>query len=176
MSIRIRKETPEDFRKVFSLIQLAFSDEVLSDHQEQFLVERLRNSQAFEPELSLVAELDQEIVGYILLTKIKIKNNQQKNTFLAMAPVAVLPHYQGKGIGSQLILTAHNRAKNLGYTAIVVLGHDKYYPKFGYQLAENFGITLPFEVPRENCMIIELVPNSLKGVYGEVEYAKEFYK
>lgn len=176
MEIKIRKETPEDFGKVFNLIQLAFSDEVFSDHQEQFLVDRLRNSEAFEPELSLVAEIDQEIVGYILLTKIKIKNNQQINTFLAMAPVAVHPHHQRKGIGKQLILTAHNRAKKLGYTAVVVLGHDKYYPKFGYQLTENFGITLPFEVPKENCMVIELIPNSLKDVYGEVEYAKEFYE
>lgn len=176
MEIKIRKETPEDFPKVFSLIQLAFNDEVFSDHQEHFLVERLRNSEAFEPELSLVAEINQEIVGYILLTKIKIKNDQHTISSLAMAPVAVLPQYQGKGIGSQLIINAHHRAKQLGYTAVVVLGHDKYYPKFGYQLAENFGIKLPFEVPKENCMLIELIPNSLTGVYGEVEYAKEFYE
>ena len=69
-----------------------------SDHREQYLVERLRNSDTFIPELSLVAEIDNQIVGYILLSKISILgNNKYIHTSLAMAPVSVLQKFQSKG-------------------------------------------------------------------------------
>lgn len=146
----------------------------MSDHKEQFLVERLRKSSAFIPELSLVAEIGNKIVGHILLTKLKIKNDQNEFDSLALAPVSVLQEYQGKGVGKMLIEQAHKEAKRLGYKSIVLLGHEKYYPRFGYQQADKFGIKLPFEVPKENCMVIELMEGGLNGVRGTVEYPKEF--
>ena len=94
--MKIQQEEKEDYDEVFKLIENAFKDELYTDHKEQFLVERLRKSESFIPELSLVAEIDQEIVGYILLTKIKIiNNNSQPTTSLALAPVAVLNQLQG---------------------------------------------------------------------------------
>ena len=175
MEIKIRKEEKEDFKKVFELIRLAFENEELSDHKEQFLVERLRNSDAFVPELSLIAEVDNQIAGYILLTKINIED-KDKNTYtsLALAPVAVLPNYQGKGIGGKLIQAAHDIAKKMGFGSVMLLGHENYYPKFGYKLTKEFGIKLPFEVPEENCMAIELSQNALQNVSGVVRYPKEF--
>ena len=74
IKIKIRQENSADFKAVFKLIKSAFKSEQISDHKEQFLVERLRKSNAFIPELSLIAELDNKIVGHILLTKLKIKN------------------------------------------------------------------------------------------------------
>lgn len=174
--MNIRKEENKDYKEVFNLIKNAFENEVYTDHKEQFLVERLRNSEAFVPELSLVAEVDGEIAGYVLLTKIKIINNDLQKTSLALAPIAVLKKYQGKGIGGKLILEAHQRAKELGFGSIILLGHEKYYPKFGYKMTKNYGIKLPFEVPDENCMLIELTENALKDVSGIVEYPKEFYE
>lgn len=174
MKLTIRKEESEDFESVFNLIEKAFESEQMSDHQEHFLVERLRKSDAFIPELSMVAEIENRIVGHILLTKLKIKNEQDEFNSLALAPVSVLPEYQGKGIGGRLIKEAHKNAKELGYQSIVLLGHEKYYPKFGYKRADRFGIELPFEVPKENCMAIELIEDGLKGVKGIVEYPKEF--
>lgn len=175
MNINIRKEEKEDFKAVFDLIQAAFKNEEMSDHQEQFLVERLRNSDAFVPELSIVAEIDQEIVGYILLTKIEIVNETAGVTqSLALAPVAVSPEYQGIGIGGQLIQAAHQKAKALGFSSVILLGHENYYPRFGYKTLKAYGIKLPFEVPEENCMGIELVENALQDVSGMVKYPKEF--
>lgn len=174
MEVRIRQEKAEDHNAVFDLVKKAFETEQLSDHKEQFLVERLRKSVAFVPELSLVAELENKIVGYILLTKIKIKNDKDIFASLALAPVAVHPAYQGRGIGGRLIEQAHEIAKEKGYTSIVLLGHEKYYPKFGYQQADKFAIKLPFNVSKENCMAIELVEAGLKGVRGTVEYPEEF--
>ncbi|MGV3761595.1 GNAT family N-acetyltransferase [Parapedobacter sp.] len=172
--MHIRKEEASDCEAVFHVIEKAFEHEIYTDHQEQFLVERLRKSTAFVPELALVAELDGEVVGYILLTKIQIVNEHASATSLAMAPVAVLPAHQGKGIGGQLIRYAHEKATELGFGAVVVLGHENYYPRFGYRLAGSYGIKLPFDVPAENCMAIELVEGALSNVNGMVEYPPEF--
>src|SRR5690606_25984042 len=172
--MRIRQETTSDHDAVFHVIEKAFENEIYTDHQEHFLVERLRKSAAFVPELALVAELDGKVVGYILLTKIRIVNEHGNITSLALAPVAVLPTYQRKGIGGRLIGAAHEKATELGFGSVVLLGHEKYYPRFGYEPADKFGIKLPFDVPAENCMAIELVEGALSDVNGMVEYPPEF--
>lgn len=176
MQVTIRQEKPEDFRAIFKLVESAFAPLQMSDHKEQFLVERLRKSSAYVPELSIVAEIEGKIVGHILLTKVKIKNDQNEFDSLALAPVSVLPEYQGKGVGGMLIEQAHKKASEVGHKSVVLLGHKKYYPKFGYHQADKFGIKLPFEVPKEYCMAIELVKEGLVGVSGTVEYPKEFYE
>ncbi len=172
----IRPEQPKDYNVVFELITNAFLDQENSDHKEQFLVERLRKSNAFIPELSLVAEINGKIVGYILLTRIKIVSNKTCVDSLALAPLAVLPSYQRKGIGGEMILTAHQKAKELGFCSVILIGHEKYYPRFGYEQAKTYGIFLPFDVPDEYCMLIELSKNALRDVKGMVQYPKEFYE
>lgn len=176
MEINIRQEALSDHPIVFDLIEQAFRNEMMSDKKEQFLVERLRKSDSFIPELSIVATTSNKIVGYILLTKIIIETNSESITSLALAPVAVLPAFQKKGIGRRLIEEAHRSAKELGYKSVILLGHENYYPKFGYQPLHHFNVSLPFEAPKENCMAIELVPNSLKNIAGKVIYPKEFFE
>lgn len=174
--MNIRQEEKKDYKEVFKLIENAFKGEKFTDLKEQFLVERLRKSESFISELSLLAEINEQIVGYILLTKIKIIDNNSKVTpCLALAPVAVLKNFQGMGIGAGLIKKAHEIAKKLNYGSIILLGHEKYYPKFGYKMMKNYGIKLPFDVPDENCMLIELTDNALENVQGMVEYPNEFY-
>jgi len=74
----IRQETIKDHKEVFNLIESAFKDAEFADNTEQFLVERLRKSDAFIPDLSMVAEIDGKIVGHILLTKLKVKNETKE--------------------------------------------------------------------------------------------------
>ena len=174
MELIIRKENPEDFETVFNLIEKAFKQVKISDHREQFLVERLRKSKAFVPELSMVAEIEKKIVGHILLSKLKITNGRNRFDSLALAPLSVIPEYQRNGIGGQLVREAHKKAKELGFKSVILIGHEKYYPRFGYKQADHFGISLPFEVPKENCMAVELIMNGLKDVNGLVQYPKEF--
>ena len=176
MNIRIRQETKADHLKVHELIASAFQNEEHSDHREQFLVERLRKSNAFIAELSLVAEIENEIVGHIMLTKIQIENENKSFESLALAPVSVKPEFQRKGIGSKLIIESHAIAKSLGYKSIIVLGHEGYYPRFGYERTNKYHIEMPFDVPEENCMVISLSENGLLGVSGEVKYPKEFFE
>ncbi len=176
MEIKLRQENENDYKSVFQLIEKAFEKEEYSDHKEQFLVERLRKSDAFIPELSIVAEVENKIVGHILFTKLEIKNESQSFQSLALAPVSVLPEFQGKGIGSKLILYGHEVAKKLGYKSVILLGHQDYYPRFGYELCEKYNIKMPFDVPAENCMVISLTENGLSGINGNVVYPSTFFE
>lgn len=175
-SLTIREEKPADYEAVESLIQQAFSLAEYSDGNEHRLVQNLRNSDAFVPQLSMIAVLNEKIVGHILLSKIKIRNKESEFNSLALAPVSVLPELQNKGIGGKLIKAAHLKVKNMGFTSIVLLGHQDYYPRFGYKPAHTFGIKLPFNAPPENCMAIELFPGSLSDISGEVIYPNAFFE
>lgn len=173
--ITIRKEEEKDYQQVFQLTEEAFREMEHSDHQEQFLVEKLRRSEAFIPELSLVAEDDNgTIAGHILFTKIKIVDGSESFESLALAPVSVKPEFQNQGLGGKLIMEGHRIAKELGYGSVILIGHEKYYPRFGYEKTSNFGISFPFEIPEENGMAIELIKDGLKNKKGTVKYPKEF--
>lgn len=169
MPIFIRQEQFRDFEAVFQINKQAFAQDA-----EAKLVDALRNSDAFLPELSLVAELDNQIVGHILFTKIQIVNGDDSYESLALAPMAVLSDYQKQGVGGALIREGLKRAMELGFTSVIVLGHEHYYPKFGFEPASKWGIKAPFVVPDEVFMAIELIPNALENVNGNVEYPKEF--
>ncbi|WP_116106099.1 GNAT family N-acetyltransferase [Lewinella sp. IMCC34191] len=173
-NLHIRQERSADRSPVLALVERAFRNEAFSDQREHLLVERLRDTAAFVPELSLVAEKEERIVGYILLTKIDIQGRDRNHPSLALAPVAVHPDFRGRGVGTALIREAHRRAYAIGFGSVVLLGHAAYYPRFGYRPAHHFGIELPFDVPAENAMVVELRPGSLKGVSGRVRYAPAF--
>ncbi|OXS57393.1 GNAT family N-acetyltransferase [Cohnella sp. CIP 111063] len=172
MHILIRQEKNEDANEVYHLIQQAFEDSDYSDHDEHNLVNRLRNSTKFIPELSLVAEYDGQIAGHILFTEVHVGDQ----TLIALAPVSVRPEMQSKGIGKLLITEGHKIAAQLGYKGSIVLGHDTYYPKFGYKKASQYGIEAPFEVSDDHFMAAELIDGGLTDVRGVVEYAKEFFE
>ena len=170
MEIEIRKEAESDFSDVYQLNKAAFGQD-----SEPKLVDLLRKTNAFIPELSLVATSENKVVGHILFTKIKIKDdNGNEFDSLALAPMAVRPDLQKKGIGGQLIRYGINKAKELGHKSVIVLGHEQYYPKFGFVPTEKWEIKAPFFVPTNVFMGIELVENGFAGVTGTVKYPKEF--
>ena len=118
MDFNIRQEQIKDYEAVHKVVELAFRDMEDSDHSEPFLVDQLRQTDAFIPELSLVDEVDEEIIGHILMTKVEIVSENKSVTSLGLAPVSVLPEYQNRGIGSALIREAHKRATDcLLYTS-----------------------------------------------------------
>lgn len=86
----------------------------------------------------------------------------------------LFPEFQRKGIGSELIKKGMDRAKELGFDSIIVIGHKEYYPKFGFQSASRWDIKCPFEVPEDVFMAIELTENALDGKAGTVKYPDEF--
>jgi putative acetyltransferase len=166
----IKQEQSIDYEGVYKVVNRAFGR---TDEAE--LVNKLRNSEAFMPELSLVGWYDDEIVGHILFTKIQIISDQnQAFESLALAPLAVKPEFQRKGVGSKLIEAGLSKAKALGYQSVIVWGHANYYPQFGFLPAHQWNIKAPVPVKPEVFMAIELTKDSLKNVSGIVKYAPEF--
>lgn len=177
MIVKIRQERNGDLPTILDLIESAFRNVPESDHKERLLVERLHGSETFIPQLSLVAETDGgRIVGYILLTEVEIVSKNKVVTSLGVAPLAVLPEFQNRGIGGMLLKTAHEMAASLGYGTTVLLGHKDYYPRFGYCKAIDFGIEFPFDAPYEFCMVAELLPDAFESVCGTVRYPAAFFE
>lgn len=167
--MKIRQENQNDYKEVYNVVKKAFAAAEHSDGNEQDLVNALRKSNSFIPELSLVAVENGKVVGHILFTKIYIKEFVE----LALAPLSVLPSYQRKGIGLALMKKGHNIAKKLGYDYSIVLGSSEYYPKVGYIPASVYGIKAPFDVANENFMAIKLNDNA-KKINGIVIYDTAF--
>ena len=169
MKVSIRSENKNDYSTISMVNDMAFGQE-----NEGVLVEKLRKNKSFTKDLSLVACLGNEIVGHILFFPVSIKNKEEAFSTLALAPMSVIPELQGLGIGSQLVEKGLTKAKKLGHKSVIVLGHEEYYPKFGFKPAGTFNIKAPFDVPKNVFMALELVKDSLSTIEGTVEYPKEF--
>jgi len=117
MNILIRKEEEKDYRNIYEVNKLAFGQE-----NESKLVEKIRRGNNFIPDLSFLADINGRIVGHILFSKIKIIGSSIFET-LALAPMAVIPEFQRMGIGSELIKKGMEKAKELRFNSIIVLGH-----------------------------------------------------
>jgi putative acetyltransferase len=167
----IRTESPGDFEEVYKLNYAAFGNR----EDEAQLVERIRKSEEFVPELSIVAEIDKEIVGHLLLSKALVESDEKSSTVIVLAPVAVKPGSQKQGIGSKLIEEGLSRCKDLGYKIILLIGHPSYYPRFGFKPARKHGLKLnQFNVPDEVFMVYE-VEDELQKIKGELKYPKAFF-
>lgn len=173
--ISIRPEHPDDFSTVERLVEEAFRPLAISDHTEHLLVAALRRSESFIPALSLVAEIaPHRIVGQVLLTRIAVAGESGVFDTLGVAPLSVAPAFQRQGIGTALMHEAHRRARRLGFTSALLVGHAAYYARLGYLPASRFGIRFPFDAPDDCCLAVELVPGALSGISGVVRYPAAF--
>jgi predicted N-acetyltransferase YhbS len=168
-SITIRSELPEDYAAIKTLNDLAFGQP-----NEGTLVEKLRLNPYYIKELSLVAVVNSTVIGHILFFPIKIRSNSEAHASLALAPMAVLPDQQKKGIGGKLVRQGLKVAKQLGFKSVIVVGHKDYYPRFGFAPASKWRIRPPFDVPDASFLAISLRKDGLKSVSGVVEYPEEF--
>ena len=168
MRISIRPEQQADIHEIGDLNKLVFGQD-----NEAKLVDFVRGSNNFIPELSLVAISYDKIIGYILLSRVTITNGEFRHPSLGLAPMMVHPEYQRRGIGAKLITHGLHIASDLGFSSVLVLGHEYYFPKFGFLPATRWNIRPPFDVPAEVFMALELVPNALKYVSGIVEFPVE---
>jgi len=174
-TVTIRKENSFDHNWVIELTEKAFETLEISDHNEGKLVNKLRKAPTFIEELSLVAEINGQVVGHILFTPITIDNGQQQFQSLVLAPVSVLPEFQKQGIGGQLICAGHEKAKELGFHSSILLGHPDYYPRFGYNPASTWGIKTHIPLPSDDVfMAVELTKGALSKVSGMVIFPPEF--
>ena len=165
--LEIRLETPEDINAIGCVNEKAFGRK-----QEKELVDKLRQHGRLT--LSLVAVKEDRIVGHIAFSPVTIESDTGSFSAITLAPLAVLPEYQKQGIGTQLVDAGLEYCRKLGYGVVVVVGHPQYYPRFGFIMAEQKGISCEFEVPPEAFMLLELQPGALAGRNGMVKFQPEF--
>jgi putative acetyltransferase len=135
-SLCIRTEQPGDRRAIAAVTASAFGKDV-----EARIVDAIRGSDAYVPELSLVAELDGQVVGHVMLSYVGLAGDDRR--VLELGPMSVAPERQREGIGSALVREALRRAEGQGEPLVLVLGHARYYPRFGFVPARGLGISPP---------------------------------
>ena len=123
------------------------------------------------PSVSLVAEVEGTVAGHILFTPVTL-GGQGDLFLMGLAPMAVAPAHQRRGIGAALVRTWLDACRDLGVGAVVVLGHTGYYLRFGFAPAARFGLGCPYDVPEEVFMALELTPGALPA--GTVRYHAAF--
>lgn len=167
--ITIRSEKAKDYTSITQVNDIGFKRKA-----EGRLIKQLRKREEFISELSIVAKVDKKIVGHVLFTPVEIKDGNKTHKTLSLAPMSILPEFQKKSIGKLLIIYGLQKAKDLGFTSVTVLGHPSYYPRLGFEVASKYGIKSPFPAPDEAFLIIELKKGSLKNVKGQVVFPDEF--
>ncbi|MBP5974077.1 N-acetyltransferase [Brasilonema sp. CT11] len=141
--------------------------------QEASLVDKIRNSANFIPELSLVALENGDVLGHILFSRIFIEASEQIPA-LALAPLAVTPQRQRQGIGSQLVQVGLSKCRESDYSVVVVVGDPRYYRRFDFQKASQLGLHSSLPIPDEAFMVLELKPSALMNINGNVCYPGYF--
>lgn len=165
--VTIRKETCAVTISIRHANNQAFGRE-----NESELIEKLRNRGVLT--ISLVAVVNNGVGGRIAFSPVTIESGSSSWEAIALAPMSVLPEYQRKGIGSQLVYAGLEECRRLGHQIVVVLGHPNYYPRFGFIPARLKGINCEYEVPEEAWMILELQEEALAGRRGTVRFQPEF--
>lgn len=168
MKIKIRLEEAKDYDAVEFLTREAFWDVYKPGCDEHLILHKLRDIPTFVSELDFVAVSENEIVGHIIYSEAKVVSSiGQENKVLTFGPLSVLPSLQKKGIGSLLIEHSIEKARQQDYKAVIIYGNPKYYHRFGFKNAMEYGITTPQGDNFEAFMALELYDDSLKGIEGK---------
>jgi len=169
----IREAIETDLDNVLKVERLAFGEDA-----EANLVRDLLEDPTGNPTLSLLAFEGEQAIGHILFSRICLA---PESTFTAslLAPLAVVPDYQGKGIGGKLIVEGLRILAGRGIDLVFVLGHPGYYPRHGFNPAGRVGLQAPYPIPEKDAdawMVQELVPGIIGSVSGQVVCAESLRK
>jgi putative acetyltransferase len=169
----VREENPDDIEAIRRINRLAFERDV-----EAGIVDALREAGAVT--LSMVAcQVDpatgaEEVIGHALYSPIIIEGANESCSAVGLGPLAVLPDYQRQGVGTFLMEVSLEILRRAGHPAVILVGHPNYYPRFGFLPAEEWGLSVAFEVPPGVFQAIELQPGALAGVAGTIRFRPEF--
>lgn len=169
--ITARPERPEDAPAVGEVNRRAFGRAA-----EAELVDALRRAlrRAAVPWISLVAEDGGRVAGHIVFSPVTIEGEAGASLAMGLGPMAVLPGCHNIGIGSALVRAGLEACRRAGHLVVVVLGHPRYYPRFGFLPARARGLRCEYDVPDDVFMVAELEPGALAGRTGLVRYHPEF--
>jgi putative acetyltransferase len=165
-NVLVREEQERDRAQVRTVNLAAFDSPL-----EAALVDRLREEA--HPFVSMVALDGETVIGHILFSPVVLSGHEDLR-ILGLGPMAIAPAHQRMGVGSVLVRAGLERCRELGYGAVVVLGHPEYYPRFGFVPAARSGIRCEYEVPEEAFMLVELQQGYLVNAPGTISYHAAF--
>ena len=167
MNLKLRKIKEEDHYDIEYVAKKAFWNLNMPGCDEHYLVHRIWNEPNYVPEISLAAEVNDSIVGFILYVRCRIETETGDVEVLTFGPLCVDPAYQKMGIGKELLLESIKLAKARNYKGILICGVPTYYPKFGFKTADHFGITMPDGSNFDAFMGYELQEGGLRDNKGK---------
>ncbi len=172
MDIKIRHENPEDYRIVENVAREAFWNLYFPGCNEHVAINKLRKSFDFIEKLTYIVEVDGKIAGGIFYSKSKIiSNNNEKFDTISFGPVFILPEYHRQGIGRKLITYSIEKAKELGYRAILTLGYDYHYKPYGFISGKNYNISMPDGNFYKGLLVLPLYNGALDNISGSVYFS-----
>jgi putative acetyltransferase len=164
--VRIRSETDADRADIWKVNEEAFGRAVEAD-----LVDAIRASDRFVPELSLVATVEEDVVGHVLLSYVEIEPGAHR--VLQLGPLAVLPSHQRRGIGSALMNEALRVTDARGEPLILLEGNPRFYERFGFRRSDECGIEAPVGVDQQYFMARPLAAYD-PALRGRAVYSEAF--
>ncbi len=162
--INIRNETEKDYKTVEQITRKAFYNIYVPGCTEHYLVHIMRQHKDFIPELDFVIELDGKVIGNIMYTKAKLKDESGfEKEILTFGPVCITPEHQRKGYGKMLMEHSFNHALTLGYDVIVIFGSPVNYVGVGFQSCKKYNICTKGGKYPAAMLVKELKPDVLDG-------------
>lgn len=162
--VTIRQEERADYHRVEEITRKAFWNLYVPGCTEHYLAHILRDHPDFLPELDLVIELDRQIIGSIMYTRTRLVDEAgMEKPILTFGPVSILPEYQRRGYGKQLIEHSFDVAIQLGYDSIVIFGNPSNYVSRGFKSCKKYNVCLEGGVFPSAMMVKELKPGALDG-------------
>ncbi|CAG8999384.1 MAG: hypothetical protein CENE_01358 [Candidatus Celerinatantimonas neptuna] len=127
------------------------------------------------PQLSMVAEVDNEISAHLLLSEISLSGCPELK-LMALEPMVVIPKCQGSGVGRAMVNVAIEQIRRRGYHAIIAIGPSDYYFRFGFKALEPLGWNWPFAIGAESIAVAPLTSELLDIYQGDLDFTPPFYK
>lgn len=166
MTEQIRKTVDADRTAIWNVHHRAFGQD-----EEAQLAENIMADPTAQPTLSLIATIDTHPMGHILFSSARLDEAQPATTTAILAPLAILPEHQSRGVGGRLIDAGLRYLRDDAVDLVFVLGHPEYYPRHGFEPAGRLGIEAPYPIPQEHAaawMVQALKPGLLGTAKGRV--------
>lgn len=167
----------------YLLPSLELVERVFTDHADaeegklvRSLVEEIRSKRWYLPELELIMVEDGEVIGYVMFSRFHLEGKYE-NELLLLSPAAVKTELQRQHISKELIEYGFEKARELGYRAVIVEGNPMNYRSRGFVTSADHGITAHSSVglPAPECLMVrELIPGGLEGIRGQLRYADDY--
>lgn len=172
MDINIRNEEEKDYKIVEEIARDTFWNLYFPGCHEHFIINKIRKNSDFIKELSFVIELDGNIVGAIFYTNSKIICKDKEYKTVSFGPVFIHPKYHRQGLGRELITYSINKAKEMGFKAILTLGYSYHYEPYGFLSGKNYNISMEDGKFYKGLLVLPLYKGALDNISGYVVFSE----